>query len=113
MPNDCLFCKIAAGQIPSEKVYADEQVYAFRDIHPVAPTHVLIVPRKHVASLAEMAATEAAAAGRLLLTAAKIAKELGLAETGYRILTNTGPNAGQTVFHLHFHLLGGERLHPM
>lgn len=113
MPDDCIFCKIVSGQFSSKQVYADEHVFAFEDIHPVAPVHILLVPRKHIASLDALKSTDAALAGRLLMTAAKIAKQKNLDATGYRVLTNTGADAGQTVFHLHFHLLGGERLHPM
>ena len=105
----CLFCRIAAGEIPARIAYQDEQVVAFHDIDPKAPTHVLVIPRAHVASLAE--ATDPALVGKLALLAAEIAKQEGLADRGYRTVINTGPDAGQTVFHIHLHLLGGRQLH--
>ena len=107
--NDCLFCRIIAGEIPSAKVYEDEHVYAFRDINPQAPTHILVVPREHIGSAAELTAENSAAAARCLVAAAKIAEGENLAG-GYRIVSNVGPDAGQTVKHLHFHILGGKRL---
>jgi len=107
---DCIFCKIAEGQIPSQKVYEDDQVVAFRDIQPQAPVHLLVIPRKHISSLNEASAEDAQLLGHVLLTASRVAKEAGLAEGGYRVLTNIGKDAGQTVFHLHFHVLGGEML---
>ncbi len=106
---DCLFCKIRDGAIPAKIVAETPNVLAFRDISPQAPTHVLIIPRKHVASLAECTADDAALIGELHLVAQKIAKEEGL-QNGYRTLFNTGSDGGQTVFHLHLHLLGGRRL---
>ena len=106
---DCLFCKIVAGQIPSKKVYEDEHTLAFEDIDPKAPTHVLIVPKKHIRGLKEAQAEEAEVIGRCQLTAAKIARERGI-EDGYRTVLNVGPRAGQSVFHLHVHLLGGRDL---
>lgn len=102
----CLFCKIVAGEIASKKIFEDELAYAFRDIHPQAPTHVLIVPRKHIASLAEAGAEDQAMLGYLHLVAARIASSEGLAE-GFRTVINTGSDGGQTVDHLHVHLLGG------
>ncbi len=107
---DCIFCKIAEGQIPSQKVYEDDQVVAFRDIQPQAPVHLLVIPRKHIPSLNEASAEDAQLLGHALLTASRVAKEAGLAERGYRVLTNIGKDAGQTVFHLHLHVLGGEML---
>ncbi len=107
--NDCLFCKIIAGAIPSAKVYEDEHVCAFRDINPQAPTHILVVPKEHIASVAELTEENAAAAARCLVAAAKIAGNEKLTG-GYRIVSNVGPDAGQTVKHLHFHILGGKRL---
>ena len=107
--NDCLFCKIIAGEIPSAKVYEDEHVFAFRDINPQAPTHILVVPKEHIASAAELTEKNASAAARCLVTAAKIAGSEKLTG-GYRIVSNVGPDAGQTVKHLHFHILGGKRL---
>ncbi len=103
---DCLFCKIIAGQIPSKKVYEDDKVYVFEDIDPKAPTHVLIIPKKHIAGLKEASQEDAAIIGYSNLVAAKIARERGI-EDGYRTVYNVGPNSGQSVFHLHLHLLGG------
>ena len=108
--SDCIFCKIAAGEIPSECLYQDEQVYAFKDINPMAPVHVLIVPKQHIASVNEVTAENSAVIAHIYEVASQLAKELGVAEDGYRIVTNCGKNAGQTVFHLHFHLLGGTPL---
>lgn len=106
---DCLFCKIIAGTIPSNKVYEDEQCYGFADINPAAPTHVLLVPRTHIDSLDEADAGQQALLGHLLLTAAAIARQQGLGK-GYRVVLNTGEDGGQTVQHLHVHLLGGRSL---
>lgn len=108
--NDCLFCKIIAGEIPSKKVYEDEHTYAFEDISPKAPTHVLIVPKKHIRGLKEAGTEDAEIIGRCHLVAAEIARERGI-EDGYRTVLNVGPKAGQSVFHLHLHLLGGRDLH--
>jgi histidine triad (HIT) family protein len=105
--KDCLFCKIVAGEIPCAKVYEDEICVAFDDITPQAPTHVLIVPREHVSSLDKAGKDERETLGHLLLTAAAIAREKGFAENGYRTVINTNADGGQTVFHLHVHLLGG------
>jgi histidine triad (HIT) family protein len=105
-PN-CLFCKIAAKQIPSTIVYEDEQVVAFRDIAPQVPTHVLIVPRLHVSGLDGLQPEHKELVGHISLVAQKLAGELGIAGGGYRLVANCGADAGQTVFHLHFHLMGG------
>ncbi len=107
---DCLFCKIVKGNIPSKKVYEDESVFAFWDIAPMAPVHVLIVPKMHISSVNEVTSENSAVISHIYEVAAQLAKELGVAEDGYRIVTNCGKNAGQTVFHLHFHLLGGTAL---
>lgn len=104
---DCLFCKIVAGEIPSEKVFEDEAVLAFRDINPQAPTHILVIPKDHVASAAELEDRHAGDLVSIFKAAAAIAASEGIAETGYRLITNIGREAGQTVFHLHFHLIGG------
>jgi histidine triad (HIT) family protein len=104
-----LFCRIIAGEIPSRKVYEDDQIYAFEDINPQAPTHVLVVPKKHVRGLKEASAEDAALIGRCHLVAANIARERSI-EDGYRTVLNVGPHAGQSVFHLHVHLVGGRRL---
>lgn len=106
---DCLFCRIVAGEIPARKVHEDERIFAFEDIHPGAPTHFLLVPKKHLASLAEATAGDAALLGHLQLLAAELARRHGL-DSGYRTVLNVGPDAGQSVFHLHLHLLGGRRL---
>ena len=105
---DCLFCKIINGDIPSAKVYEDEFVFAFRDIEPQAPTHILIIPKVHIKSVAEITSENSAVIAHIFEVAAKIAKDEGLDE-GYRIVTNCGDNAGQTVKHLHFHLMGGRQ----
>ena len=110
MNADCLFCKIAAKQIPAKIVYEDEDVFAFEDIGPQAPTHILICPRKHFASLNEASPEDQAVLGKLQLVAAEHARKLNLLE-GYRTVVNTGRGAGQSVFHLHLHLLGGRAFH--
>lgn len=107
---DCLFCKIINGEIPSDKVYEDDLVYAFRDISPAAPTHVLIIPKTHIASANEITEENAAVVSHIFCVAGKLAKELGIADSGYRIVNNCGKDGGQTVGHLHFHLLGGRNL---
>jgi histidine triad (HIT) family protein len=107
MDENCLFCKIVAGEIPCAKVYEDEVCVAFDDISPQAPTHVLIVPREHIASLDKAEKNKRETLGHLLLTAAEIARAKGFAENGYRTVINTNADGGQTVFHLHVHLLGG------
>ena len=107
---DCLFCKIAKGEIPSSKVYEDDKIYAFRDIEPQAPVHVLIIPKEHIASANELNEENASVVGHIYAVAAKIAKEEGIAEGGYRIVNNCGADGGQTVGHLHFHMLGGRSL---
>lgn len=105
---NCLFCKIISGEIPSSKVYEDEHCFAFRDIAPKAPVHVLIIPKEHIASADCIDSTNSAVIAKLLEAVPKVAKLCGV--TGYRLVSNIGPDAGQTVFHLHFHLLGGEKL---
>ncbi len=105
--ENCLFCKVVAGEIPSAKVYEDELCVAFKDISPQAPVHILVVPREHFDSLDKAAETHKETIGHLLLTCAQIAREKGFAENGYRTVINTNRNGGQTVFHLHVHLLGG------
>ena len=107
--DDCLFCKIVEGKIPSKKVYEDEHTFAFEDIDPKAPTHVLVVPKKHLAGLKEATTADAEIIGRCHLTAAKIAAERKI-EDGYRTVLNVGPRSGQSVFHLHVHLVGGRDL---
>mgnify|MGYP003307381537 CR=1 FL=1 len=104
--SDCIFCKIIAGDIPSAKVYEDEKILAFKDINPQAPVHILIVPKEHIASAAEINAENSAVVAKIFEVAAKIAEEKGLSD-GFRVVTNCGDSAGQTVKHLHFHLLSG------
>jgi histidine triad (HIT) family protein len=104
--NDCLFCRIVRGEIPSKKVYEDDHTFAFEDINPQGPTHVLIVPKKHLRGLKEAEASDADILGRCQLSAAEIARRRGI-EQGYRTVLNVGPRAGQSVFHLHVHLIGG------
>ena len=107
--DNCLFCKIAEGQIPSKIVYQDEDVVAFEDINPQAPYHILLIPRRHIASMADLTEEDGTLLARLFMVAAKLAHKLGFDESGYRFVTNVGPDAGQSVFHLHFHLLGGRK----
>ncbi len=107
---DCIFCKIVAGEIPAGRVYEDDRAVAFKDINPQAPTHALVIPREHVASLNDADESHEALLGHLLLVAARVARQEGHAEGGYRTVINTGPDAGQTVFHVHVHVLGGRRL---
>jgi histidine triad (HIT) family protein len=107
--EDCLFCKIIAGKIPSKKVYEDDKVYAFEDIDPKAPTHVLIVPKRHIAGLDKATAEDAEIIGYSQLVAAKLGRERAI-EDGYRTVYNVGPMSGQSVFHLHLHLIGGRNL---
>jgi histidine triad (HIT) family protein len=103
----CLFCRIVNGEIPAKKVFEDDEVIAFRDINPQAPTHVLVIPRKHIPSIDDMTEADVATIGTTVLRASHIARELGIDADGYRLVVNNGPGAGQTVFHIHFHLLGG------
>lgn len=110
MSSECLFCKIAAKKIPAKLVHEDEELFAFEDINPQAPTHILICPKKHFASLAHATAEDQALLGKIALLAAKLARDRNLGD-GYRTVVNTGSGAGQTVFHLHLHLLGGRNFH--
>ena len=107
--SDCLFCKIIAGVIPSTKVYEDDLCYAFRDIAPQAPTHILVVPKAHIESVNGITADNSAVVAHIFQVIPQIAKAEGL-DNGYRVVSNCGPDAGQTVFHLHFHILGGKAL---
>ena len=107
--ENCLFCKIIAGDIPSTKVYEDDTVLAFRDIAPQAPTHILVIPKTHIASVAEITAENSAVVAHIFEVIAKVAAQEGLTE-GYRVVSNCGDHAGQTVHHLHFHILGGQQL---
>jgi len=110
MAADCLFCKIVAGEIPANVIYQDDHVLAFEDINPQAPTHTLIIPREHLATLDELDESKEAIAGKILVAARNIAREKGLDDRGYRLVANCLESAGQTVFHIHFHLLGGRNL---
>lgn len=105
--TDCIFCKIAAGDIPATLVYQNEEVLAFRDLNPQAPTHILVIPKKHIATTNDIMANDAALIGNMYLAAKQIAKAEGIAESGYRTVMNCNRGAGQTVFHIHLHLLGG------
>lgn len=108
--ENCLFCKIAAGQIPGEIVYQDQDIVAFADIHPQAQHHVLIIPRRHVPSITDITMEEGPLLAQMFIAAQKIARDLNIDQSGYRMVANTGSHSGQTIFHLHFHLLGGEQL---
>lgn len=110
MNASCIFCRIMSGEIPGKVVYEDETVYAFHDAHPVAPVHVLVIPRRHIPSLAELTPDDGPLLAALMQTCNRVARELGIAESGYRVVTNTGAGAGQSVFHLHFHVIGGRAL---
>jgi len=110
--TDCIFCKIARGEIPSKKVYEDAEVYAFHDINPVAPVHFMLIPKLHVASLMEIDDKHAALLGKMLVLAPKLAKEQGL-DNGFRTVINSGKGGGQEVFHLHIHIIGGGHIPPM
>lgn len=109
MPSNdqCLFCRIASGEIPAKKAYEDPGVVAFYDVNPQAPTHLLVIPRKHIPSLSDLTEADQAVIGTTMLRAASIARSLHLDDDGYRLVINTGPAAGQTVFHIHVHVLGG------
>ncbi len=107
---DCVFCLIRDGEIPSERVYEDDDVLAFKDVNPQAPVHVLVIPKKHIASLNEIQVDDGELHTQLLLATKAIAAQLNMAEDGYRVVVNTGDYGGQTVDHLHFHLLGGRSL---
>jgi len=107
---DCIFCKIINKEIPSTVVYEDDDIFAFKDINPMAPIHVLIIPKKHISGLSEMTEEDIAVVGKIQLIAKKIAQEMGIEYTGYRVVSNCGDDAGQTVKHLHYHLLGGKKM---
>lgn len=108
--DNCIFCKIVNGEIPSIKVYENEDVLAFKDINPVAPVHIVVVPKKHISSINALQEEDIETIGRIYLAIKETAKITGIAENGYRVITNCGENAGQTVFHIHFHLIGGKTL---
>ena len=113
MSTDCTFCRISSGEVAAEIVAADDEFVAFRDADPLAPVHLVVVPRQHLTSLAVVEQMGPDAAGRLLRFVAAVAREQGVAESGYRVVTNIGSDAGQEVFHLHWHLIGGKRLGGM
>jgi histidine triad (HIT) family protein len=107
---DCVFCKIADGTIPADVVYSDEELLAFRDIHPMAPVHDILIPRKHIDSVNGLSSADQSICGRMLLAAGKIARKEGIAESGYRLTINCGPDGTQVVPHIHLHILGGRLL---
>jgi histidine triad (HIT) family protein len=111
MSDACIFCQIIEKTIPADVIYEDEAVLVFPDIRPVAPTHVLVIPKKHITSLREAEADDATVLGQVFLGAQRVAAQLGLAEDGYRCVVNVGDNGGQTVYHLHLHVLGGRQCH--
>lgn len=108
--DNCIFCKIISGEIPSKKVYEDDLIYGFNDVNPVAPVHILLIPKKHISTLNDMTDEDIKIITHIYSVAKRIAKEVGISKEGYRIVTNCGENAGQTVFHVHFHLIGGKKL---
>ncbi|MEJ5251329.1 MAG: histidine triad nucleotide-binding protein [Chthonomonadetes bacterium] len=108
--DDCIFCRIAQKQIPSICVYEDEHIYAFKDINPQAPVHILVIPKEHITDVDALQEEHDALAGKLLRIAAHIAREMKINRTGYRLVANVGPHAGQSVFHLHIHLIGGRQM---
>jgi histidine triad (HIT) family protein len=110
MAEECIFCRIVAGELPSDIVYQDEDFLAFRDIMPKAPTHILVIPKTHIASVAELAEGQEDLAGRLIIIANKLAEQEGITRKGYRLAINCGPEGGQLVSHLHVHLLGGRQM---
>lgn len=108
--SDCIFCKIVNGEIPTDLLYEDERVIAFKDINPQAPIHILIITKKHLATLNDLSEEDQALVGHVNITAAKLASDLGIAKSGYRLVNNCNQDGGQVVFHLHYHLLGGKKL---
>lgn len=109
--SDCLFCKILEGKIPCDKIYENEHVIAFRDINPQAPTHVLVIPRNHISTVNDLTGEDNNIVGEMVLAAQAVAKQEGIDEAGYRLIMNCNEGAGQTVFHIHLHVLGGRALH--
>ena len=108
--DDCIFCKIIEGKIPGNFVYKDDEIVAFRDINPLTPTHLLVLPVKHIAALTDLAPTDSALMGNMIAVANKVAKDEGIADSGYRLVVNSGKHAGQLVAHLHIHVLGGRQM---
>lgn len=112
--SSCVFCRIVKGEAPAQMVYQDEWVSAFRDIRPVAPVHVLVVPNKHIASITDASEEDQEVLGRMLLVARRVAEQEGIARSGFRLIINNGPDANQIIFHLHLHVIGGQRMrYPM
>ncbi|MCX7569989.1 histidine triad nucleotide-binding protein [Tumebacillus sp. DT12] len=107
---DCLFCKLIAGEIPSKKIYEDEHVLAFHDINPVAPVHALVIPKKHIVNVLDLTEDDALVLAKIHAAIQIVAKETGIDETGFRVVTNTGTHGQQTVFHMHYHVIGGRQL---
>ncbi|MFD2612740.1 histidine triad nucleotide-binding protein [Paenibacillus gansuensis] len=110
---DCIFCKIVEGMIPSAKVFENDRILAFRDISPAAPTHVLIIPKKHIATMNDVQPEDLQLIGEIHQAAQQIAKEEGISESGYRLINNCGKDSGQLVYHIHYHLVGGRNLGPL
>ena len=110
--DDCVFCKIIKGEIPSEKVYEDDEIFAFKDINPVAPIHILVIPKKHIATLLDVTEEDSHLISKLFVAINKIAKQIGIEESGFRIVANCGKDSGQEVMHIHFHMLAGKKLEP-
>lgn len=108
--TDCIFCKIVAKEIPSQVVYEDEEIMAFNDIHPIAPVHILIIPKKHLESVKDITEDDKELLGKMFVAIQRLAAEKGIADKGFRVVTNSGPDGGQVVGHLHFHLIGGKTL---
>ena len=113
MVSDCIFCKIVNGELPSKKVFENDRVLAFHDIQPTAPVHILFIPKKHIASMNDVTADDWPLIGEIHQAARQVAGEVGIAEKGYRMVNNCGQEGGQVVYHLHYHLLGGEKLGPL
>ena len=110
--DDCVFCKIIKGEIPSEKVYEDEDVIAFKDINPAAPIHILVIPKKHIATLLDVTEEDSHLISKIFVVINKIAKQIGIEENGIRVIVNFGKDSGQEVMHIHFHLLAGKKMGP-
>ena len=110
--ENCVFCKIIKGEIPSEKVYEDDEILAFKDINPVAPIHILVIPKKHIKTLLEVTEEDSKLIAKIDMTINKIAKDLGIEKDGFRVVANCGRDSGQEVMHIHFHMLAGKKLEP-
>lgn len=110
--DDCIFCKIIKGEIPSEKVYEDEEILVFKDINPATPIHVLVIPKKHISTLMEIGQEDSELMAKIMQAIQKVAKQLGVDKSGFRLIANCGPDSGQEVMHIHFHLLAGKKMGP-